>query len=131
MTVHVVDASALAALVFGEPAAEAVAARLGRSPLAAPALIRYELANVCLKKMKAHPDLEDKLLEAFGLGSRIGMQLVDVDHLEVIQLAGIIGRSAYDANYLWLAQRLKAELITLDKKMKEAAAELGIVVPEI
>ena len=131
MTARVVDASALGALVFGEPAAAAIAARLGRSPLTAPALIRYELANVCLKKMKAHPSLEGKLLEAFELGSRIAMQLTDVDHVETIQLAQSTGLSAYDASYLWLAQRLKAELVTLDNKMKEAAARIGVVVPEI
>ena len=119
------------ALVFGEPAAAAIAARLGKSPLTAPALIRYEVANVCLKKIKAHPSLEGKLLEAFELGSRIAMQLTDVDHYEAIQLAQSAGLSAYDASYLWLAQRLKAELVTLDNKMKEAAARIGVVVPEI
>ena len=131
MTARVVDASALGALVFGEPAAAAIAARLGRSPLAAPSLIRYELANVCLKKIKAHPSLEGKLLEAFELGSRIAMQLTDVDHGEAIQLARSAGLSACDASYLWLAHRLKAELVTLDNKMKEAAARLGVAVPEI
>ena len=131
MTARVVDASALGALVFGEPAADAIAARLGSSALAAPALIRYELANVCLKKIKAHPSLEGKLLAAFELGSRIAMQITDVDHYESIQLAQSAGLSTYDASYLWLAQRLKAELITLDKKMKEAAARIDVVVPEI
>jgi uncharacterized protein with PIN domain len=43
MAVKVVDASALAALLFGEPEAE----RLGNARLAAPALLGFELANVC------------------------------------------------------------------------------------
>ncbi|MGE5856719.1 MAG: type II toxin-antitoxin system VapC family toxin [Syntrophaceae bacterium] len=130
MSVHVVDASALGALVFGEPQADAVAARLDRGPLAAPVLIRFELANICLKKIKAHPALEKKLLEAYDLGNRIAIQLTDVDHREVIQMARKSGLSAYDASYLWLALKLKAELITLDIKLKAAAARLGIVAPE-
>jgi predicted nucleic acid-binding protein len=127
MTVRVVDASALGALVFGEPEADAIAGRLGSGPLAAPVLIRFELANICLKKIKAHPSLERKLLEAHDLGTRIAIQLTDVDHNEVIQLARKSGLSAYDASYLWLALRLKAELITLDIKLKAAAARLGIL----
>jgi predicted nucleic acid-binding protein len=130
MTVHVVDASALGALVFGEPQADAVAARLGSWPLAAPVLIRFEMANICLKKIKAHPALEKKLLKAYDLGTRIAIQLTDVDHYEVIQVARKSGLSAYDASYLWLALRLKAELITLDIKLKAAADRLGIVAPE-
>lgn len=130
MTVHVVDASALGALVFGEPQADAVAGRLGNGPLAAPVLIRFELANICLKKIKAHPSLEKKLLEAHDLGTRIAIQLTDVDHNEVIHLARKSGLSAYDASYLWLALKLKAELITLDIKLKVAADRLGIVAPE-
>jgi uncharacterized protein with PIN domain len=39
MAVKVVDASALAALLFGEPEAEAVAGRLGDARLAAPSLL--------------------------------------------------------------------------------------------
>ena len=130
MTVHVVDASALGALIFGEPQADAVATRLGSGPLAAPVLIRFELANICLKKIKAHPALEKKLFEAYDLSTRIAIQLTDVEHYEVIQLARKSGLSAYDASYMWLALKLKAELITLDIKLKAAAARLGIVAPE-
>jgi predicted nucleic acid-binding protein len=128
MTARVVDASALGALVFGEPGADAVAARLGGGHMTAPVLIRFELATICLKKLKAHPSLEKKLLEAHALADRIGIQLTDVDHREVILLAKKSGLSAYDASYLWLALRLRAELITLDIKLKAAAARLGILV---
>ena len=60
MAVKVVDASAVAALLFGEPEADAVAA-------------------------------------ATGLTS-------------------------YDASYLWVARRLGAELVTLDRQLEKAAA---------
>jgi uncharacterized protein with PIN domain len=39
MAVKVIDASALAALLFGEPEAEAVAGRLGDALLVAPSLL--------------------------------------------------------------------------------------------
>jgi len=52
--VKVVDASALAALVFGEPEAGAVAERLTGARLTAPALLGFEIANICVVKMRRH-----------------------------------------------------------------------------
>jgi uncharacterized protein with PIN domain len=46
--VKVVDASALAALLFGEPEADLVAGQLDGARLVAPSLLAFELANVCL-----------------------------------------------------------------------------------
>ena len=48
--VKVVDASALAATLFVESAADAVAAELREVTLVAPHLLGYELASICQKK---------------------------------------------------------------------------------
>ena len=48
MSVLVVDASALGALVFGEPRAEEMAEALSHGPIVAPALLWFELTSVCL-----------------------------------------------------------------------------------
>jgi predicted nucleic acid-binding protein len=37
--------------------------------------------------------------------------------------------TGYDASYLWLAQRLDAELVTLDRPLGRAAAALGLGEP--
>jgi predicted nucleic acid-binding protein len=124
MPVRVVDASALGALIFGEPKAEEVSRTLGDSPLAAPALIWFELASICLRKMKAHPTQRDQILSAFMMGGRLAIEIVAVDHGEVVNLADETGLTTYDASYLWLAGHLKGELITLDRKMKRAAKSL-------
>jgi len=124
MPVRVVDASALGALVFGEPKAEEVAKSLGDSPMAAPALIWFELASVCLSKMKAHSAQRDQILSAFLMAGKLAIEIVAVDHWAVVNLAEETGLTTYDASYLWLARRLKAELITLDAKMQRAAQSL-------
>jgi uncharacterized protein with PIN domain len=54
MTVKVIDASPLAALLFGEPEAAAVVGRLGDARLVAPSLLDFELANICLLKCRRH-----------------------------------------------------------------------------
>ena len=120
MAVKVVDASALAALLFGEPEAEAVAERLAGARLAAPALLTFELASVCLVKARRRPDQRAALVLAFGVRRRLRVEETAVDHDAVLELAASAGLTAYDASYLWLARRLGVELITLDRKLAEA-----------
>ena len=120
--VKVVDASALAALLFGEPEAGAIAGRLDGARLVAPALLAFELANVCLVKCRRHPELRDALLAGFRLRHRLGVEDVAIDQDDALALSFETGLTAYDASYLWLARRLGAELVTLDKALRKAAA---------
>jgi predicted nucleic acid-binding protein len=120
--VKVVDASALAALVFGEPEAEAVAVRLEGGRLTAPALLDFELANVCLIKMRRQPDAREALRAAYGLAQRLNIETVAVDHAATLDLAETTGLTAYDATYLWLSRELGAELVTLDRALAAASA---------
>ena len=122
MPVKVVDASALGALLFGEPDGAAIAERLREASLIAPALLPFEVANVCVKKMRRHPDQRDALMAAFGMLDRMEVGAVEVDHGEVVGLAERSGLTAYDASYLWLARRMGSELVTLDRQLAEAVA---------
>ena len=122
MSVRVVDASALGALVFGEPEAEKIAAMLSDGPLVAPVLLAFELASICLKKIKAHPAREALIIKAFGYAEELEIEHVDMDHVSVIALAHETGLTTYDASYLWLAMVLGADLVTLDKRLQRAAA---------
>ena len=121
MTVKVVDASALAALLFGEPEGEAVAGRLGDAHLVAPALLGFELANVCLIKTRRHPAQGPALAAAFALRHRLEVEEMAIDHDDVIDLAARTGLTAYDASYLWLARQLGTDLVTLDRQLERAA----------
>jgi predicted nucleic acid-binding protein len=120
MDVKVVDASALAAVLFSEPEAEIVRGRLEGARLAAPALLFFELANVCLVKMRRNPAQRDTLRAAFELVDRFEVSIIAVDHGAVLDLAGLVGLTAYDASYLSVAQALRAELVTLDRKLSAA-----------
>jgi predicted nucleic acid-binding protein len=77
VTIKVIDASALAAIVFDEPA----------------------------------------LLSALpGLAA----ETLDVDQDAVVRLAVQTGLTTYDASYLWLANDLGIELVTLDRRLATA-----------
>jgi predicted nucleic acid-binding protein len=120
MTAKVVDASALAALLLGEVEGTAVAERLRGADLIAPALLPFEIANSCIKKMRREPDRRDALMVAFGMLDRMEVGLVEVDHEEVLDLADRSGLTAHDASYLWLARRMGYELVTLDRRVAAA-----------
>jgi predicted nucleic acid-binding protein len=125
MVVKVVDASAFGALLFGESQAQAIAQRLAGAKLAAPALLPFEVANIALKKIRRHPELRPALLTAFGMLERLSIDTVAVDYDGALRLAEHTGLTAYDASYLWLAQALDAELVTLDHGLAAAAAAKG------
>ena len=115
--IKVVDASALAAIVFGEPEADAIAERLAGARLAAPSLLDFELANVCLTKMRRQPSRREALRSAFRLAHGLKVEIVAVDHAATVDLAEATGLTAHDASYLWLARSLGGELVTLDRKL--------------
>ncbi|WP_325676996.1 type II toxin-antitoxin system VapC family toxin [Rhodopila sp.] len=119
-SVKVVDASALAALIFSEPEADAIAGRLEGARLAAPSLLDYELANVCLVKIRRAPDQAKTLRAAYGMAHRLRVEIIAVDPLSVLELAETTGLTAYDASYLWVARSIGAELVTLDRKLAAA-----------
>jgi predicted nucleic acid-binding protein len=85
--IKVVDASALAALLFAEPEAAAIAERLEGARLAAPALLDFELANVCLTKIRRQPTQREALRAAFRLAYRLRVETVTVDHAATLDLA--------------------------------------------
>jgi predicted nucleic acid-binding protein len=114
----VVDASALASLLFGESAAEAVAERLQGCSLAAPSLLRYEISNVCLKKIASNPKKQHALLKALGLMETMEIWEVGVPVEVIVPLARRERLTVYDAAYLWLSRELGAELVTLDEKLR-------------
>lgn len=121
MTDKIVDASALAAVAFQEDEEQDVRDRLLGHELHAPSLLRYELASVCLKKMRLHPDKRDLLLDQLHASMAIFIKEHPVDPVEVAGLAETLKLSAYDASYLWLAQSMGVELVTLDKRLEQAA----------
>ena len=124
MTDKVVDASAVVALVFNELTRDVAAARLRGARLHAPSLIGFEVANACLKKMRATPGERHALNEAYALFDRLSIVAETIDLAAAIALAEATKLSLYDASYLWLAHALDAELVTLDDELARADAAL-------
>ena len=120
MTDKIVDASAVVALLFNEVTREAIVGRLSGATLHAPSLLGFEVANACMKKMRATPGEREALLKAFSLLDELSIAPEAIDLRAAIALAERMKLSVYDACYLWLAATLDAELVTLDDKLARA-----------
>ena len=126
MPVKIVDASAIAALLFGEPEAETVVLQLENCTLAAPTIFPFEMASVCLKKLRRHPQQRETILTAYTLADCLTIEYFQVQMKDVIALAERSKLTVYDSSYLWLAQSLRAELVTLDAALARAAQRLAL-----
>jgi predicted nucleic acid-binding protein len=122
----VVDASAMAALVFREPEAERVSTRLDGLTVAAPVLLKTELASVARKKARRYPGDAARIFAALDLAldDRSGLVWHDVNAVDVAILAHATGMTVYDATYVWLAGLLGADLVTLDARLAATTQSL-------
>lgn len=149
----VVDASALAAMWFREPAGEALLATyrsrvaVRGEPAVAPDLLALELGNVLLsirRRMSSatgsRPPSDDLRLAQLA-SEQIGREVLAAIeafgiHLEAARPGELLpmtlaqaadcGLTAYDGVYLHMAWRLGATLCTLDAPLRRAALDLGI-----
>ncbi len=119
MSVTVVDASAIAAVVFDEPEGAPVIASVGDA-LIAPALLRYELASVCATKLQREPGRAQLILSRYRLLAKLDIEFAEPDWDTLPLLARQWAISAYDAAYLQLALARKAPLVTLDARLAKA-----------
>ena len=120
----VIDASAVAAVLFDEPEGLIVVDRSGGALLAAPSLLSYEVANICWKKLRRNPEKREEILASHGRLELLKIQQLEVDYGAVVVMAERTGLTAYDAAYLWLARTLGVELVSLDERLLRAAAKL-------
>ena len=122
MRTVVVDASALAAIVFNEPGAAQWVRRLDGAALFAPTLLQYELQSVARKKCRQAPDDSARFVRALALAldPHAGIAWMDPDPADVVLLSNATGLSTYDASYLCLAGALDADLATADGALAAA-----------
>ena len=120
----VVDASALAAIAFAEPGADAVIDEIDGHRLHAPTLVVFELMNVAWKRSRKQPAAAALFLQALAMLDGLGLRFRGINQEEVVRLGLKTGLTAYDASYLWLARALNMPLVTLDKKLGAHARKL-------
>jgi predicted nucleic acid-binding protein len=128
--IRVVDASAIAALVFGEQEKPWVEELTDEAELLAPPLLLFELGNICWKKLRRFPLQADVLLLAWTTWCASALVKSEpTDRIQTLILAHENNLTFYDASYLCLARDRTADLISLDAKLVRAARKLGLHAP--
>lgn len=118
----VVDANVLLYLLIpGKQTADAER-WLERDPdWAAPRLWRSEVRNVLATYLRAGRIAQADALSLFQRAALIvGLEEYEVETVEVLRLAQASGCSAYDCEYVALAQFLDVPLVTADRKLRLA-----------
>jgi len=119
----VVDCNLVAAIVFDEEnQAEALAVLRGKQPVA-PTLLRYEMANVAMNKLRRRECNLDEAQDGLAHFDAFAIDLAEVRLAPVLDLAAHYTLSAYDAAYLWLAGELRSPLLTFDTRLAEAGPD--------
>ena len=117
----VVDASAMLAVALGEESAEGVAEALDAARLHAPRLLLLEVANAMTTRCRREPLRAAQYAQALHRMLDAPITLHEVEPFEVFALALRRHLTAYDAAYLWLSNQLQCSLLTLDRRLSDAA----------
>ncbi len=122
----VVDVNVLAALLLPTPKTSAVEAVHELDPdWAAPPLWRSELRSILARQVRTDRLRPEGAHAALDLALELIVAEQDVEPARVLQLALESGCSAYDCDYVALAQALEVPLVTLDRQVLRRFPEVG------
>jgi predicted nucleic acid-binding protein len=98
---------------------------------AAPSVWRSEFRNVlALHMRKGLISLEDALERQMKAEMMFAKQEFNVDSAEVLSIAAESGHPAYDCEFIALARRLRAPLVTMDQKLVKAFPQDAVLLTD-
>ena len=127
----VIDTSALIAVIAGEPERDRILSITEGKSLTGPGSIPWEIGNAFFAMFKQNRLPIDEAQKGIQIFESIPIRYVQVDFLSAITIAKQTNMYAYDAYFLDCAIRIKAPLLTLDRKLKIAAKASKIKLLEV
>jgi predicted nucleic acid-binding protein len=122
----IVDTNIFLAVALNEPErGRIIQATAGASALA-PEILPYEIGNALSAMVKRGKLTETEALDAESAVGQIPVRLVSADVHGSLELALEHDIYAYDAYFLHCARARSCPLLTLDRRMNQVAARLGI-----
>ena len=126
----IADTNIFLAAVLEEPEKERIVALTSGHELVAPEILFYEVGNALSALVKKALLDADEVNTVWEMVQQIPVQLTAVDISSALRIATAHRIYAYDAYFLECAIHMRSPLLTLDKKMRLVAGELGIQILE-
>ena len=127
----VIDTSALIAVIAGEPERNRIISKTDGKTLTGPGSIPWEIGNAFSAIFKQNRLTLDAAKKGIAIFESIPIRYIEPDFFNAITISKQTNMYAYDAYFLDCAFRLKAPLLTLDQKLKNAAQNLNIKILEV
>ncbi|MFH1985225.1 MAG: type II toxin-antitoxin system VapC family toxin [Pseudomonadota bacterium] len=127
----VVDTSALIAVIVGEPERDRIIALTAGNTIIGPGAIPWEIGNAFSAMFKRQRLTLEEAQKGFAIFNTIPIRYVNPDLINAVTISKQTNLYAYDAYFLDCAVRMKAPLITLDRKLLAAANQLSIETMEV
>ena len=126
MPVVVIDTSAVLAVLLHEPQRPVLIGFTRGATLLAPGSVPWEVGNGLIAGLRRGRLTARDVHDAWVSFERIPLRVGEVRIARALTLAEQYGLYAYDAYVLELARTQRAPLLTLDRRLLDAAGDLGI-----
>jgi predicted nucleic acid-binding protein len=126
----VADTNTFIAVSLNEPERKAIIDLTEGCELVAPDVLPFELGNALTAMMKKGTLQPHEISSSWDTIRQIPVELKRTDIKYALEIAVQFGIYAYDAYFLECASGLRCPLITLDRRMKGVALEMGILILE-
>ncbi|UPL10224.1 type II toxin-antitoxin system VapC family toxin [Microbacterium sufflavum] len=123
----VIDASAVAEILFGTEAGRRAAALIDGHELLAPQHLTAEVASIIRGWSLSEQITDEQALRAFGEFDALGVEQMPMMSMLPAVYALRHNVSAYDAMYLVLARAAQCSLLTLDARLAASAADCALL----
>ena len=127
----VIDTSALIAVIVGEPERKRIVEITTGNTLIGPGSIPWEIGNAFSAMFRQNRLTIDEARKGLLIFDSIPLRYIKPDFVNALKISKQTNMYAYDAYFLDCAVRHKAQLLTLDRKLKTAAQNLNVEIMEV
>jgi len=127
----VIDASAILAVIVGEPERDRIVEMTAGHNMVGPGSIPWEVGNAFSSMLKQHRVGIEEVRQGLTIFQSIAIRYLAVDMQNALSIAHAANLYAYDAYFLDCAERHAAPLLSLDRPLKRAADKIGVHVLEV
>ena len=114
----VIDASAILAVIVGEPERDRIVEMTAGHNMVGPGSIPWEVGNAFSSMLKQHRVGIEEVRQGLTIFQSIAIRYLAVDMQNALSIAHAANLYAYDAYFLDCAERHAAPLLSLDRPLK-------------